>query len=227
MSSGIHHAATSGREEGGAFGPRPRARLLVATALAATVAIIVAAVVVLVLGSGGGGAAASARNTTYGHYPAWLPHTKLPAVNQIVHSTAAHPQTEAIEGNTIDVQTAHAGALITAVGPAFPSWVSAEVQSGRLPEDSAVPTTFTVTVIARSGTVPLSAAAFSILTAGGQLVHPAVTVTGGRVAPASIRAGQHVELTLRAKLVEGDGSIRWAPSGDRVLAGWLYQLELD
>lgn len=224
MSSGARHAALGGTERDGVLGPRPRPRLSIIVLALAAAAVIA---VLLGTGTGGGTGAARARNATYGAYPRWLPDTKLPSVDEIVRSTPTHPALEAIEGNTIDVWLGHAQALVTAVGPALPSWVSAAVQSGRLAEDTPVPTTFTVTVIAREGTVPIRATAFSVLTAGGQLVRPAVSAAGGGPAPGELRAGQHVNLTLRAKLVEGDGSMRWAPSGSRVLAGWLYQLELD
>jgi len=168
------------------------------------------------------------RSEKYGRYPSWLPHAKLPPVNTLLKASLSHPELDAIEGNTMQVQLpGGVEADITAVGPSFPAWVSAAVQSGTLSEGTAVPAKFEVTVIARRGAVPLQASAFSILTAGGQLLHPAVTVPGGKALPATLPAGQHLNLTVSAKLVEGDGSLRWAPVGPRVVSGWLYQLELD
>jgi hypothetical protein len=170
----------------------------------------------------------AAVDSKYGVYPSWLRHTKLPPVNTILNASLAHPQLNAIEGNTIEVQLpGNAQAEVTAVGPALPAWVAAAVQAGTLSDGRSVPTTFTVTVIARRGTVPLQASAFSILTAAGQILRPEVTGPAGAPLPATLRSGQHLNLTLRASLREGDGSLRWAPTGPRVLSAWLYQLELD
>ncbi|HSZ06481.1 MAG TPA: hypothetical protein VK778_14935 [Solirubrobacteraceae bacterium] len=182
----------------------------------------------LLIGSSGAAASRRAAVSTYGGYPTWLPRKKAPAVNTILNASPSHPQLDAIEGNTMEVALpAGAEAEITAVGPSFPTWVAAAAQAGTLSEGSAVPAAFTVTVIARRGTVPLRASAFSILTAAGQLLHPAISGPGGKPAPAALRAGQHLSLTVNAKLTEGDGSLRWAPTGARVVSGWLYQLELD
>jgi hypothetical protein len=211
-------------EGGGTFWSRPGRRR---SAAAGAVLLVAVAVTLAVVAGGTGSGAAKAVASTYGGYPVWLPHTKLPPTNSILQSSANHPQLEAVEGNTIAVNLPGGEAAITAVGPIFPAWVPAAAQSGHLSEGGPVPATFTVTLIARRGAVPLRASAFSILTAQGQLVHPALTASGGKPPPATLTAGQHLNLTLKTELVEGDGSLRWAPSGSRVLAGWLYQLELD
>jgi hypothetical protein len=223
MSVGAYPNASSGSDRGGAFWSRPRGRLLIAAAVA------VAAIAV----TGGILISSTQRhttgNSTYGGYPAWLAHTKLPPVNTVLKASLSHPQLGAIEGNTVAVQLpGGADAEVTAVGPALPAAVAAAAQAGTLSDGSPVPTTFTLTLIARRGTVPLRASAFSIMTAAGQLLHPAiVTGAGGTQLPKTLRTGQHLTLTLKAKLVEGDGALRWAPTGARVLSAWLYQLELD
>jgi hypothetical protein len=219
-------AVSSGSDGGGAFGPRPRGRVLIGAA--AVVLVAVAVVAGLLIGNSGAAASRRAAVSTYGGYPTWLPQKKPPAVNTILHASLSHPQLDAIEGNTMEVALPSGVEVeITAVGPSFPTWVAAAAQAGTLSEGSAVPATFTVTVIARRGTVPLWAAAFSILSAAGQLLHPAISGPGGKPAPATLRAGQHLNLTVNAKLTEGDGSLRWAPAGAQVVSGWLYQLELD
>ncbi len=227
MSSDAYPAASSGSDGGGAFGPRPRSRVLIGAAVVVLAAVALTAG--LLIGSPGAGASRHAGgDSAYGSYPSWLPHTKLPAVNTTLKASLSHPQLDAIEGNTMEVQLpSGADVDITVVGPSFPTWVSAAAQAGTLSEGSAVPATFTVTVLARGGAVPLRASAFSILTAAGQLLHPAVSGPGGKPAPAALAAGQHLNLTVKAKLTEGDGSLRWAPTGARVVSGWLYQLELD
>lgn len=224
MNKDATQAASPGRIGGGTFGSRPRGRL---TMVLAAVVVAAIAVVAGMLVGGGGGRSVSARNSTYGGYPTWLTETQLPPVkSSVLQATAAHPKLQAIEGNTVDARLAGAEALITAVGPQPAAWVATAAQEGRLNSGAAVPVTFDVTVIARRGTVPLHASEFSILTAQGQLIHPAVTLAGKR-APTAVASGQHVNLTLTAKLPEGNGSVRWAPAGTKVLTGWLYELELD
>jgi len=196
--------------------------------IGALLVVVAVAIVGVVLLTSGGGPRRVASNDRYGTYPSWLPHTKLPPVNTAPRATLSHPLLNAVEGNTVQaVLPGGAEAYITAVGPTFPAWVSTAVQAGTLSDGTAVPTRFTVTVIARRGSVPLRASAFSILTAAGQLVHPAVTGPGGGAMPATLRAGQHVNLTVSTKLVEGEGALRWAPSGSKVISAWLYQVELD
>lgn len=236
MSSNAYPAASSGSDasgganassgKGGAFGPHP-SRVWAGAALLA-VAAIAAVVVLLTSVSGGAASRRAAIDSKYGSYPTWLKHTKLPSVDTVLKASLAHPQLDAVEGNTMEVTLPSGGdAEITAVGPSFPAWVAAATQAGTLPEGTAVPTTFAVTVIARHGAVPLRASAFSILTAAGQILQPAVTASGGQAPPTTLRAGEHVNLTIKAKLTEGDGSLRWAPIGSRVISGWLYQVELD
>jgi len=215
-------ASTLPRREGGAFRPHPPRRFIVGL----VVAVLVCAVTVAIL-TGGGRRTVRASSSSYGGYPSWLPHTKLPPADPIVAASLTHPALDAVEGTTIDTHLRSASALITGVGPAFPAWVSAAAQGGHLTSGSAVPVSFTVTVVVRQGSVPLQAGEFSILTAQGQLVHPAVTSPGGGPLPAGLTAGQHMNLTLTTDLPEGDGALRWAPSGPRVVAAWLYQLELD
>ncbi len=90
-----------------------------------------------------------------------------------------------------------------------------------------MPGTFIVTLADVRGTVPLSTAAFSVLTDAGTIVHPKVAVRGGGALPATLHSGQRINLDVTANVTEGSGSIRWAPLGKRVLVGWIYQLELD
>jgi hypothetical protein len=226
MSIGAYPTASRGSKGGGTFGSRPRRRVLITAAAA----VVAAAAIAVIFGGliGGHNGTRSATESKYGGYPAWLPNTKLPPVNTVLKANASQPQLGAVEGNTIEVQLpSGAEADITAVGPALPAWVSAAAQAGTLSQGSPVPTTFTLTLIGRTGTVPLRASAFSILTAAGQVLHPAITGPGGAPLPATLRARQHLNLTLKAQLVEGDGSLRWAPTGPSVLSAWLYQLELD
>jgi hypothetical protein len=162
----------------------------------------------------------------YGKIPSWLPSAKPPP-DQIVEATEAHPVLAAIEGNTVDVRQASGSAMVTAVGPAIPAWVSNRVQAGHWGDDEAAPSTFIVTFARVKGVVRLRPSAFQILTTQGQVIHPSITGPGGRPMPADLRSGQSITLTMRAGLGEGEGVLRWVPVGTRVLVAWTYELELD
>lgn len=86
-------------------------------------------------------------------------------------ASSAHPWL-AIEGDTVSVQLARAHVLATAVGPAVP-------EEGHFPVPPATRCTFTFTLARASGTVSLSAAAFTIVDEFGHLLHPRVTAQGG------------------------------------------------
>ena len=39
--------------------------------------------------------------------------------------------------------------------------------------------------------------------------------------------GRTLTLTMKTTLPEGESALRWAPEGPRVIAGWVFGLELD
>jgi hypothetical protein len=219
MGSGVTPAASLNHGGGRAFGLGPR-RLLVAFGVLAIVGVAIA------LLAFGGSHPRSAAALKYGQIPAWLPKP-TPPTNQILTATAARPVLAAIEGNTVNAHLSHGSAMVTAVGPAIPDWVASEVQSGSWNDNSTAPSTFTVTFVSPKGVLPLKASSFSILTGEGQVVHPAVTGPHGSPLPARVSPAKPFTLTLKVGLGEGDGALRWAPQGSKVLVAWFYHLELD
>jgi hypothetical protein len=224
MATGNGGTAALAHNGGRAFTPGPRRRVLMAGA-ALAVAIIATAVVVLASG-GGSHTNNAAASLSYGQIPSWIPRQTQPS-DEVVSATAAKPVLAAAEGDTVHAHLRAGSAYVTGIGPSVPNWVQSYAHEGRWPAGSLAPSTFTFTVAAPKGVVPLKASAFSILTAAGQIVHPAVTLLGGGALPATVSAGKPLNLTLKAQLPEGEGSLRWAPVGDRVLVGWMYELELD
>jgi hypothetical protein len=224
MSSGSLSAAT--RETGGgrAFRPGPRRALAVAVATA----VAVAAVLVIVLSSGGGhrGQAQAASVQKYGHLPSWLPKISNSSTKLEV-ARPASPILSEEQGYTVHAELPHGVTNVTAAGPELPAWVASAEQTGKLSDDDSVPGTFVVTVIDAKGTIPITAGSFTVLTDSGKIEHAKVTLMGGGSIPAALHAGQHVNLDVRAPVVEGSGSIRWAPLGAKVLVGWIYQAEFD
>jgi hypothetical protein len=205
---------------------RPGSRWpLVAAAIAALVA---AGALVMVLNSGGASSHSPAQGQSYGSLPKWLPKSAVtPAAPKIEVASAATPILGEQQGYPVRAQVPTGSAEVTAVGPQVPSYVATYAQSGLWPSNKLVPSTFYVTFADVKGSVPIAARAFNVLTDGGQIVPATVSVHGGGKVPALLRAGQHIELAVKTKTLEGQGSIRWAPIGPKVLVGWIYQLELD
>jgi hypothetical protein len=222
MATSSRNRAPFAHVGGRAFGPGPRGRLL-----AAVIALAVAAAAGVLLLSGGGPAhPRAAAGQRYGQIPSWLPKATQPS-DRIVAATAAHPVLAAVEGDTVRARLTAGSGYVTAVGPTVPNWVQSYAHNGQWTSASLAPSTFTLTIAQPAGAIPLKAADFSILTSGGQIVHPAVTLAGGGALPATIATGRPLNLTLRAKLPEGEGALRWGPGGKRVLVAWMYTLELD
>jgi len=161
---------------------------------------------------------APAATDRYGSLPSWLPEASTP-VDRVVTASAAHPSL-AIEGDTVRADLARGTTLVTAVGPAVP-------QEGVFPVPATSPCTFSVTFAHIGGSVPLSAAAFTITDEQGQLHHPLVTLQGGAPLPARAVPGRLVTLSVSDVLPTGNGALHWAPAGRRPLVSWDFSVEID
>jgi hypothetical protein len=138
-----------------------------------------------------------------------------------VDASPGHPSL-AIEGDTVSVAMPGGRVLATAVGPAVPARLAAA-----LPAPADAPCTFTVTLRGASGSVPISASAFTIVDEHGRLERPTVRMLGGRARPARLSAGRALTLTASAVLPVGGGRLIWAPASSRPLVSWEFDVELD
>jgi hypothetical protein len=179
-----------------------------------------------VLLSSHGGSAASRSSAKYGGLPAWLPKPKV-TINRILRASATHPQLSAIQGEAVSIRLPGGRVLATVVGPAIPAEVAEKTQDDDDGDSDTAPCTFTVTFRSAAGVVPLAATAFTILDERGQIHRLRVTNAAGGPPPARVTPGRPVTLTMKTTLPEGEGSLRWAPDGPRVIAGWIFGLELD
>jgi hypothetical protein len=150
--------------------------------------------------------------------PSWLPKASAP-VGRTVTASAARPQL-AIEGDSVRVDLSHGQAMVTTVGPAVPA-------TGLTPVPATTPCTFTVTFAAGRGSVPLAAAAFTIIDEQGRLHHPKVTTVSGGPLPASVPSGQTLALRLSDVLPTGNGDLRWTPEGTKPIVSWDFDVEID
>ena len=191
-------------------------------------ALILAGVLVVALRPAARSLRYPAQDLTYGSLPKWLPKSTVkPAAPKLEAATAASPILGEEQGFMVRAVLPSGSAEVTAVGPQVPDYVSNYAQSGLWPSNKLVPSTFYVSFADVKGSIPIAARAFDVLTDGGEIVPATLSVYGGGRVPAVLRAGQRIELTVRTKTLEGQGSIRWAPNGQKVLVGWIYQLELD
>ena len=205
---------------------RPGSRWALMAAAAAT--LVVAAALVIVFTSAGAKSRYPAQDLTYGSLPKWLPKTKAASAAPMLEvASAAKPILGEEQGYTVRAQLPTGSADVTAVGPIVPTYVTNYAQSDLWPSSKLVPSTFYVTFADVTGSIPIAARAFDVLTDGGQVEVATVTVHGGGKVPAVVRAGQTVTLNVTTKTQEGQGAVRWAPEGPKILVGWIYQLELD
>jgi hypothetical protein len=223
---------TSGDLGGGrAFVPGPHGRYY---AIAAAAVLAIAVVVFLLVHSStskGGEIDVAGHHeqasTRYGHPPKWekIPE---PPKTQTVTASPAHPQLKAMEG--YPVHTTLPGGATTwysVVGPSIPNWVANEADSGKWRIGETAPSTFELTFSHVSGTVHLSSSDFTVITYTGQLLHPKITTTSGAPMPSTVRTGQSLDLMMKTSLPEGDGELRWAPSGQKILVSFFWTLEFD
>jgi hypothetical protein len=199
---------------------------------AAVLALAVAAVVVLALKPGGGAGTIDihGRNLPltkkFGHPAKWLKIPTAPAVT-IATATPRTPQLRAMQGYPVLAKLPTGSVQISVEGPTVPNWASQEAGAGKWPGDAAVPSAFDVTFKAAKGSIPLSVSDFDVVTYNGELLHPKIATASGASLPASIPEGRSLTLKLTTSVPQGDGEVRWAPGGKRILVAYFWTLELD
>jgi hypothetical protein len=228
MSGGALSTAPSDDRGGRTFGFGRRR----AFAAAAALALVVVAVVVLALKPGGAGGTIDVHGRNlpltekFGHPAKWLKIPTAPAVT-IATATPRNPQLHAMQGYPVLAKLPQGSVQISVQGPVVPSWVSQEAGAGKWPGGAAVPSTFDVTFKAAKAAIPLSTSDFDVVTYNGELLHPKITTAAGGSIPAAIPSGKAVTLKLATSLPQGDGEVRWAPGGKRILVAYFWTLELD
>ena len=110
--------------------------------------------------------------------------------------------------------------MVTAVGPAVP-------EEGQSPVPATSPCTFTITLAAVHGSIPLASRDFTFLGEHGARNGARVTLRNGGRLPRRIVAGRPVTLKVSAVLPVGNGQLRWAPSGARPTVSWDFDVEID
>ena len=154
----------------------------------------------------------------YGRIPSWLPSAKPPPQRPL-HASVSHPVLT-IQGDSLAISLGHARLLATAVGPALP-------ENGRTPVPATSPVTFVITFSHVTAPVALHRSSFVLVDEQHQIHHPRVTTLHGGPPPSELRPGPPVSIELRSVLPAGDGGLEWRPAGERPIAGWDFNVEID
>jgi hypothetical protein len=158
------------------------------------------------------------RSGGYGRMPSWLPSAK-PPTQRPLHASVAHPVLT-IQGESLVISLGGARLVATAVGPSVP-------EIGHTPVPATSPVTFVVTFSRVTAPVALHRSSFVLVDEQHQLHHPRVTALHGGPPPSELRPGPPVSIRLRSVLPTGDGGLEWRPTGERAIAGWDFNVEID
>lgn len=150
----------------------------------------------------------------YGGTPSWLPRASN-SVHAVKVTSWKNPQL-GFEGDTFVAQLPNGTARVTLTGPLVPPFVA--------PPPPTTTCTFTFTMHAISGHVPLSAGDIEFIDGAGVIHHPAFV---GPVPPADAPLGQTLVFRVQAAgVTTGPGAIRWGPNHQTV-ATWDFTVEVD
>jgi hypothetical protein len=158
-----------------------------------------------------------ANNDKYGSLPRYLPKSTLHPDSVLTGTTKR--AAVASEGDSVEVRLPHGSVLTTVTGPEVPG-------EGLSFQTPATTCTWTVTLTHARGLVPIALGAFSTLDEVGKIYHPA-WVPGQPRPPATVAPGRTVTFELRVVMRTGEGLMRWAPVGPRIVSEWDFVVEND
>lgn len=152
-------------------------------------------------------------------YPAFLPKDTLHVRSDaMLVGTESRPALTS-EGDTVRVITKRWSVDAIVTGP--------EVPGEGLPYQAPVTTcTWTVTMWNANAPVPIAVADFDSIDVAGEVFHP-YFVPGQPRPPRLLEPGRKVTFELRAGEPVGEGLMRWAPNGERIVAEWDFIIEND
>ncbi len=159
----------------------------------------------------------SKANSTYGALPSYLPKSTV-RPDGVLDGSARRPAMTS-EGDGVEVRLSHGSVLATVVGPQVPG-------EGLPYQVTATTCTWTVTLTHVTGRIPVTVRDFSTIDHLGGVYHPKL-VAGRPRPPAVLTAGRTATFQLRAVMRTGQGLMRWAPGGRRIVADWDFEVEVD
>jgi hypothetical protein len=153
----------------------------------------------------------------YGTLPSWVKRAAA-ATDRTLIGTVAKPALT-VEGENVDARFGSAAAQAMVYGPVVPG-EGLPYQ----PEDTTC--TWTVTVRATHGSVPIRVSDFVAQDHLGHLFHPFL-LPGTRRPPATVAAGHTVRFKMRTSMPTGEGLLRWTPGTSGPVAEWDFVVEND
>ncbi len=184
-----------------------------------SVATILVVVALLVAGLLAGlGVFSQSRSALVG-YPSWLPNKTLhPDVDAVLTGTSKRPALT-VEGLGVKAITPHWSVLIDVSGPVVPG-------EGLPYQPTSTTCTWTITMSQATGRVPISLADFNSVDHLGR-IFPMVFVEDQPRPPAVLLPREKVTFEVRSYETVGEGIMRWAPIGKKIVAMWDYEVEND
>lgn len=177
--------------------------------------VVLAAIAIVAMTGCGGSTPAKQPPLGFRSLPTFLPTTSAP-VDRVVTASIGHPQL-AVQGVAVRVDLPHGEVLATVTGPKVPPFVA--------PPPPEVTATFTITLAAATGTVPVRLSDFSLTDQLGRTYRPSL-LTGEPTPPTGVVPGHTVRFQVNAVMPTGEGRLHWAPTGAR-LVSWDFVVEND
>ena len=164
-------------------------------------------------------AASPSTSIHFGAYPSYLPRSTVNYHSDTVLTGTVQRPALTNEGDGVEVKTPDWSVLVTVSGPQVPG-------EGLPYQAPSTTCTWVVTMSGATGSVPVSTADFTSIDDLNHVYWPQF-VKGQPRPPTVLRPGMKVTFELRAAMVTGEGLMRWAPDGRKIVAKWDFVVEND
>jgi hypothetical protein len=149
--------------------------------------------------------------------PTYLPSNTLHN-DSALDATLASPAVTS-QGDSVNAHLANGTVTVTVAGP--------EVPGEGLPYEAPTSTcTWKVTFTDATADIALTAASFTAIDHLGAVYKPTLVAGQARL-PVVVHPGATVTFELRARMITGEGFMRWAPDGTHIIASWDFEVETD
>jgi hypothetical protein len=152
-------------------------------------------------------------------FPSFLPKSSLHYYGDtLLTGTVSNPAYTS-QGDPVEVVTPHWRVRAVVAGPEVPG-------EGLPVQQAATYCTWTITLSAATGAVPVSLSDFRPLDDLGHSYMLSL-LPGEKPPPAELMPGQTLTFQARDYEAIGEGIMRWAPDGDHIVAKWDFVVEND
>jgi hypothetical protein len=161
--------------------------------------------------------ATPAPEDSYGALPTYLPSSAVQP-DSILVGSADNPAVTS-QGDQVRVQLVGNSVVAKVTGPQVPG-------EGLPHQTDATTCTWTVSLTGPQAALPIAVADFTTIDHLGVVYHPTF-VPGQPHPPAVLARGKTVTFELRVVMNTGEGLMRWAPGGKKIVASWDFEVEND